>query len=221
MLKNTEPPSAGAGSVPGDQLRDMKQLVARFECYRHCPAVLADRRTDFSLPLLDRFPLFSAIVRERPFIVIQVPPKTAEIDQTWPLFPLPSSAVALFQLPATINQTRVYPQHLATTKNAETRDLGLKIRGAELRVQGSLRRIGSGARRAGTRETPCATAHVFSPRSRVSAFRLRRKVKGPSVFCRLSYILQERDRGRMARKRWPTFCALRRFAANLKSNHRQ
>ena len=42
------------------------------------------------LPTLDRFPQFSAIDRKRPSIGIQVKPKTAEIDQSWPYSPLPS-----------------------------------------------------------------------------------------------------------------------------------
>ena len=51
------------------------------------------------LPTLDRFPQFSAIAREYPSMDIRVMPKTAEIDQSWPLFLLPTSAIALFPYP--------------------------------------------------------------------------------------------------------------------------
>ena len=54
---------------------------------------------NFGLPTLDRFPQFSAIARKWPLIGLQVTPKTAEIDQTWPFFLLPSSAVALLHYP--------------------------------------------------------------------------------------------------------------------------
>ena len=45
------------------------------------------------------------------------------------IFPFQPHAVALLRLRAAINQTRVFPQPLATTDNPETRDLGLKTRG--------------------------------------------------------------------------------------------
>ena len=47
------------------------------------------------LPTLDRFPRFSAVVLKRSSVCSGVMPKTAEIDQTWPFFLLPTSAVAL------------------------------------------------------------------------------------------------------------------------------
>jgi hypothetical protein len=52
---------------------------------------------NFGLPTLDRFPLFSDIDLKRSAIGVQVMPKTAEIDQTWPFLPLPSYAVALLR----------------------------------------------------------------------------------------------------------------------------
>ena len=58
---------------------------------------------------------------------------------TWPrnganrkrlaIFPFQPLAIALLRLPATINQTHMFPQPLAATNNAETRDLGLMTRG--------------------------------------------------------------------------------------------
>ena len=60
--------------------------------WEHCPTVFLHRplvmsRLPFGLPTLDRFPQFSAIARKWPSIAIQVMPKTAEIDQTWPWSP--------------------------------------------------------------------------------------------------------------------------------------
>ena len=43
--------------------------------------------------------------------------------------PVPASRGRAPSLPATINQTHVFPRPLATTDNAETRDLVLKTRG--------------------------------------------------------------------------------------------
>ena len=42
------------------------------------------------------------------------------------MFSVQPLAVALLWLPATINQTHVFPQPVATINNAETRDLGLR-----------------------------------------------------------------------------------------------
>ena len=42
------------------------------------------------------------------------------------IFPYRPHAVALLRLPVTVNKVRVFPQPLATTYDAETRDLGLK-----------------------------------------------------------------------------------------------
>ena len=79
----------------GDWLRDLKQFTARVQFEEHCPTVAAEWRTDYGLPPLDRFPQFSAISRKRSSIGAQAMPKTAEIDQTWPFFPLPTFAVGV------------------------------------------------------------------------------------------------------------------------------
>ena len=89
---------------------------------------------NFGPPTLDRFPQFSSIARKWPLIGLQVTPKTAEIDQTWPFFLLPSSAVALLH----------YPQ--PSTRHSWSLDLSpqAKHRDARPRAVGAWERGGVG-----------------------------------------------------------------------------
>ena len=138
-------------------LRVLKQRTARFQLLPALSDRVVEHRLFFTfhssfftlilgLPTLDRFPRFSAKSLKWPSICIQVVPKTAEIDQTWPFFLLPSSAVALPH----------YPQPL--TKHTWAIDLSpqAKHRDARPRAVGA-RECGSWAR----------LPHVFNPRSRV------------------------------------------------------
>ena len=58
------------------------------------------------------------------------PPRNGANRKRLAIFPFQPLAVALLRLPATINMTRVVPRPLATVRNTETRDRGLKTRGA-------------------------------------------------------------------------------------------
>ena len=94
----------------------------------------------FGLPTLDRFPQFSAIARKQPSFDIQVMPKTADIDQTWPFLLLPSSAYppsanaraakqALCGVPRSCTirnhqHNTLGPSISRYKRNTETRDLG-------------------------------------------------------------------------------------------------
>ena len=86
-------------------------------------------RPPFGLPTVLRFARFRVIYISLALISLQVRRETAQTAKGWPFLLLPSFAVALLRLPATINHTRVFPRPLAATNNAETRDLGLKTRG--------------------------------------------------------------------------------------------
>ena len=64
------------------------------------------------------------------------------------------------------------------------------------------------------------TVTIFRVRALAGICNSQQGSHGPVVFFDKRNA-ETRDRGRLARERWPPFCALRRFAENLKSNHRQ
>ena len=172
MLKHRAA-SPGAGSVLGGLLRNLKQLIARFQLDQ----TLSDSGGGSGRHTLwpsDGFAI-CAVSRHWCSIVgdwTSSSPRNGANRKRLAIFPFQPLAVALLRLPSTINRTRVFPQSLATISNTETRDRGLKTCGAVRCHQ------------------------VIRPRSRASAFRLWREIKGPSVLCRRLPIVQERDRGR-------------------------
>ena len=80
----------------------------------------------------------------------------AENAKSWPFFPLPSSAVALLRLPATVNKVRMVPQHLTTSETQRRATSGVWLGLSSVMHQNV---------------------------SSVSAFYLWRAIKGTSVFC--------------------------------------
>ena len=118
--------------------------------------------TPFGLPTLDRFPQFSTTTRKRPFIGTRLVPKTAEIDQTWPFFLIPSSAVALLHYP---QPSTKYTWSLDFSPQAQHRDARPRVCSSGCLV--SQKSVHSNRRCAAR---VCLTSHnprCLYPRSRV------------------------------------------------------
>ena len=87
IIKNTEPPSAGARRVLGGLLRDLKQLKARVQLL----PTLSDSggrsvRPPFGLPTVLRFARFRVMDISLSVIELQVRRETAQIAKGWPFF---------------------------------------------------------------------------------------------------------------------------------------
>ena len=130
LVFNTERLRRGLGECWEICFTIKKQLRARFELL----TTLSDSgargdRPPFGLPTVLRFARFRAIGIQLALISIQVRRETAQTAKGWPFFLLPSSAVALFRVSATVNMAHVFPRPFAASNNAETRDRGLNTRG--------------------------------------------------------------------------------------------
>ena len=147
------------------------------------------------------------MTQKRTFIAIQGVPKTAEIDQTWPFFLLPTSAVALLSY---LRQSTKCAWHLYHTQQAKY----------HRRATADGRRVVAGdyghAILPGRMAPGRTTLLAFNPRSRACGVPLELPRSG-TICALLNGADSERARSREAgAERWPTFCGLRRFASNSK-----
>ena len=109
-------------------------FLPAFDCCQHCPTVVAEvRRSPYAAQQWpsDVFAV-CAVSRHWHFVVADLESKSAakrRKPQKVGHIPVPASRGRAPSRPATINLTHVFPRPLATTDNAETRDLVLKTRG--------------------------------------------------------------------------------------------
>ena len=127
-LGNTERLRRGLGGCWELGSAVLSSFFARVQFAGHCPTELAGAAaTRLGLPTVLRFARFRVMGISLSAIGLQVRRETAQIAKGWP-FSVPASRGRALSVSAIINEMRVFPQPLATTDNAETRDLGLKTR---------------------------------------------------------------------------------------------